>query len=96
MIKAELVARGVAPEAVLVVPKEEESVDTALNLARPNDLVLIFCDGITRCWKRIIYFHPVEKAAPVPPERRVAASGFDVPEGYRIVSDERGVRIAPL
>ncbi len=96
MIKAELILRGVDPEAVLVVPEEERSVDTALNLARPNDLVLIFCDAITRCWKRIIYFHPVEKAAPVPPERLVAAAGFDVPAGYKLLSDERGVRIVPI
>ncbi|MER2507569.1 cyanophycin synthetase [Amaricoccus sp.] len=96
MIKAELILRGVDPEAVMVVPEEERSVDTALNLARPNDLVLIFCDAITRCWKRIIYFHPVEKAAPVPPERLVAAAGFDVPAGYKLLSDERGVRIVPI
>ena len=96
MIRAELILRGVDPEAVLLVPEEERSVDTALNLARPNDLVLIFCDAITRCWKRIIYFHPVEKAAPVSAERLVAAAGFDVPEGYRLLSDERGVRIVPI
>ena len=96
MIRAELILRGVDPEAVLLVPEEERSVDTALNLARPNDLVLIFCDAITRCWKRIIYFHPVEKAAPVSAERLVAAAGFDMPEGYRLLSDERGVRIVPI
>ena len=27
--------------------------------------------------------------------RLVAAAGFDVPEGYRVLSDERGVRIVP-
>ena len=31
----------------------------------------------------------------MPPERLVAAAGFDVPEGYRVLSDERGVRIVP-
>ena len=31
----------------------------------------------------------------MPPETLVAASGFDVPEGFRILSDERGVRIVP-
>lgn len=96
MIKARLIELGVDEAAIQIVPKEEESVDTALNMARPNDLVLIFCDGITRSWKRIIYFNPVEKPTPVPPERLIAASGFDVPEGYRIVSDERGVRIVPI
>jgi hypothetical protein len=32
----------------------------------------------------------------VPTERVVAAAGFDVPEGYRVLSDERGVRIVPV
>jgi hypothetical protein len=31
----------------------------------------------------------------VPPESRLAASGFDVPDGYRVISDDRGVRIVP-
>ncbi|TPE52117.1 cyanophycin synthetase [Amaricoccus solimangrovi] len=96
MIKARLIEQGVDPERIEVVPREEDSIDTALHMARPQDLVLIFCEGITRSWKRIIYFNPVEKPEPVAPETLVAASGFDVPEGYRIVSDERGVRIAPL
>ena len=64
-------------------------------MARPTDLVLVFCDNITRSWKQIIYFKPKEKAAPVPPEQLVAAAGFDVPEGWRVQSDERGVRIVP-
>ena len=28
-------------------------------------------------------------------KRVVAAAGFDVPEGYRVLSDERGVRLVP-
>ncbi|WP_172327167.1 cyanophycin synthetase [Mangrovicoccus sp. HB161399] len=93
IIRDELIALGVSPEAIDIVPKEEESVQAALDMARPNDLVLIFCDGITRCWKKIIYFKPKEAPQPVPPETLVAAAGFDVPEGYRLMSDERGVRI---
>ena len=65
-------------------------------MAGPTDLVLVFCENITRSWKQIIYFRPKEAPAPVPPERVVAASGFDVPEGYRVLSDERGVRIVPV
>ncbi|MFT3974607.1 MAG: cyanophycin synthetase [Amaricoccus sp.] len=95
MLKAELIARGVEPDAIELAPSETESVDMALGRARPNDLVLIFCEGITRSWKQIIYFHPAEKPAPVAPAARVAAQGFDVPEGWRIESDERGVRIVP-
>jgi len=93
MIRDELIAHGVPPEAILIEPSEEKSVEAALDMARPNDLVLIFCDGITRCWKKIIYHKPKEAARPVPPEARVTAAGFAVPEGYALVSDDRGVRI---
>jgi cyanophycin synthetase len=95
MIRGELIAAGVPEDAIDIVPEEEKSVDTALSMARPNDLVLIFCDAITRCWKTIIYFEPAEAPRPVPVEDRVAAAGFDVPEGFRLMSDDRGVRIVP-
>ena len=69
--------------------------DWAQPYAGQKTRVLIFCDGITRCWKKIIYFKPVEPARPIPAEERVAAEGFDVPEGYKLFSDDRGVRIVP-
>jgi cyanophycin synthetase len=96
MIRAELVARGVPEQAVVLAPSERASVQAALEAARPNDLVLVFCEAITATWKQIIYFRPAEAPAPPAPERRVAASGFEVPEGWTLVSDERGLRIAPL
>ena len=94
-MRAALMDLGVPEDRIELAPSEVDSIQTALEMARPNDLALIFCDGITRSWKQIIYFQPEEKAAPVPPETLVAASGFDVPDGYRVVSDERGVRIVP-
>ena len=95
LMQAALMDAGVPESAIILAGSETASIDTALGMARPNDLVLIFCDAITRAWKQIIYFHPSEPPKPVPPERLVAASGFDVPDGYRIESDERGVRIVP-
>ena len=95
MIKAALIEDGVSPDAITLADSETASVQIALEMARPNDLVLIFCDGITATWKQIIYFRPAEAPAPVAPERRIAAAGFAVPEGYVLVSDDRGVRIAP-
>ncbi|MEO9781662.1 MAG: cyanophycin synthetase [Sedimentitalea sp.] len=93
MLKATLIEAGVSEEQIQVVPSEENSVQTGLEMARPHDLLLIFCDGITRSWKQIIYFQPKESPKPIPPEDVVAAQGFDVPEGYKLFSDERGVRI---
>ncbi len=95
MLQAALVAHGVAPEAIELAESETASIAAALAMARPNDLVLVFCDNITRSWKQIIYFHPKEKPVPVPPADRVAAAGFDVPAGWRVESDARGVRIVP-
>ncbi|HET9067288.1 MAG TPA: hypothetical protein VFN28_01495, partial [Amaricoccus sp.] len=95
LMRAALLDAGVPEEAIELAESETASIDTALGMARPNDLVLIFCDAITRGWKQIIYFKPAEAPKPVPPERRMAASGFDVPEGWRIETDERGVRIVP-
>uniref|UniRef100_UPI001B4AC1EB cyanophycin synthetase n=1 Tax=Amaricoccus sp. TaxID=1872485 RepID=UPI001B4AC1EB len=96
MIRAELIARGVAAEAITIAESESASVQAALEMARPNDLVLVFCEAITATWKQIIYFRPAEAPAPPAPERRIAAAGFVVPEGFELVSDDRGVRIAPL
>ena len=92
---AALIENGVPADAIELAEGESASVDRGLSLARPNDLLLIFCDSITRSWKQIIYFRPAEAPKPVPPERLVAAAGFDVPEGYRVLSDERGVRVVP-
>ena len=96
LLRAALLELGV-PEAAIELPESESaSVARALETARPNDLVLIFCDAITSCWKQIIYFTPKEKPKPVPPETLIAAAGFDVPEGYRVHSDDRGVRLVPV
>lgn len=95
LLKAGLIEDGVPAEAITLAESEAASVQTALEMARPNDLALVFCDNITATWKQIIYFRPAEAPAPVPPERRIAAAGFAVPKGYVLVSDDRGVRIAP-
>ena len=95
MIRDALLAGGVEAEAILIAESEAASVQTALEMARPNDLVLVFCDAITATWKQIIYFRPKGPAPPAP-ESRVAAAGFAVPQGFALISDERGVRIAPI
>jgi cyanophycin synthetase len=96
MLKAELIAAGVEAERIEIAQSEAASVQAALEMARPSDLVLVFCENITGTWKQIIYFTPKEKPKPVPPEALVTAAGFDVPEGYRVQSDERGISIVPV
>ena len=96
LMRAALIAEGVAPDAITIVEEEEEALDAALSRAQPDDLVLFFCEGITRCWKRIVYFTPkFTTPGPEPIEKRLAASTFGVPEGFVLTSDDRGVLIVP-
>jgi cyanophycin synthetase len=94
-------AAGVAAEAIEVIPDEQEAIDRALQLARRDDLVLVFGDALSRCWKQIVRFVPDgttgrtgEFPVPVPhdaPPPRVEAITF---ERTALVRDERGVRLA--
>ena len=87
---------GVPDDQIMIVPEELAALDTALALARREDLVLVFCDAITACWKKIIYFKPDGVAQAEEAAARPLQIAFDVPEGFRLVTDERGVMIAPV
>ncbi|WP_306253688.1 cyanophycin synthetase [Parvularcula sp. IMCC14364] len=94
MMRDALIAAGVDPAAIEVIPDEVEAVDRALEQARRNDLLLLFCAAITRTWKQIIYYSPIDK-----PDERIEPESepdidINVPEGYRIVKDDRGVWLA--
>ncbi|TCT06821.1 cyanophycin synthetase [Aquabacter spiritensis] len=97
LMRDALISFGVPDEQIEIIPDEMAAVDAALAMARHNDLVLIFCDAITACWKKIIYFKPEGKE-----EQEAAAAAkplqiaFDVPDGFKIVTDARGVLIAPI
>ncbi|MBU3749301.1 MAG: cyanophycin synthetase [Mycobacterium sp.] len=96
LMRAALIAEGVAPEDITIIEEEDKALDAALSQAQPDDLVLFFCDGITRCWKRIVHFTPTFTApGPQPVAQRLAASTFGVPEGFVLASDDRGVLIVP-
>jgi cyanophycin synthetase len=56
LLAEELRARGVPEDRIHILPKEPEALDAALGLAAPGDLVLVFADQVTRCWKQIIYW----------------------------------------
>ncbi|MFT4925623.1 MAG: cyanophycin synthetase [Phenylobacterium sp.] len=95
---------GINEEAILVVPSEVDAIEKALSLGKADDLVMIFGDSITRCWKQIIGFNndgaepEVEK--PVKPVQTVVSmlettepDTFVLGSGMKIVSDSRGVRV---
>jgi cyanophycin synthetase len=94
LLRDALIAEGVAPDAISIIGEEDKALDAALEQAQPDDLVLYFCEAITRCWKQIINFTPKFTApGPEPVEQRLAT--FDVPDGFVLTSDDRGVLIVP-
>jgi cyanophycin synthetase len=93
---------GVPADRVDVIVDEQASIDFALKMAQPGDLLVIFGDNITRSWKQIIYFKgdepalesetPAAVTAPPPPPRR--ESSEPQRDGVALIADERGVRLA--
>ena len=106
LLRQGLLANGVAEEQVQLILEEDEAVTAALHMARPDDVVLIFADNLTRSWKQIIYFQPdlgtagIIPSTPPPPieldamAAPVAASAATLGEDGNLVRDERGVRLA--
>ena len=104
MMEAVLLAHGISEDQITVIPDEVEAVDFALRMSEANDLLLIFGDNCTRCWKQIISFgeqldvgelsSPAVSSSPsvLPP---LVRERLDVAD-HEIISDGRGVRIARL
>jgi cyanophycin synthetase len=99
LLKAGLLANGVTEDQISLMPSEVEAVDAALNAAAAGDLLVVFGDELTRCWKQIIHFKKEERkaqvaakperAAPVAPEFEEIMSASEL-----LVRDGRGVRLA--
>jgi cyanophycin synthetase len=53
LLEEELLAAGIGPERIRIVPEEADAVEAALQEANEGDLVLIFGDDISRTWKQI-------------------------------------------
>lgn len=56
LLRAGLLAAGVAAEAITVVEDEQDAVTAALSMGERGDLLVVFGDNISRCWKQIIRF----------------------------------------
>jgi len=91
--------KGVPEDAIEVIPDEQTCIDAALRMGQSADLLLIFGDNSTRCWKQIINFD--SDGEPVDTDN---ASGVEIPdlpevngfstEGVHLIRDEKGVRLA--
>ncbi len=92
--------RDVPAGAIEVIEDEQQAIDTALARCAPGDLLVIFGDKISRCWKQITKFQGTQAAASgeiIEPVRTETAEPVATTRrwelGTTLVEDERGVRI---
>ena len=95
--------QGIKEENIIVIPDEVEAIEKGLSIAEHDDLVIVFGDAITRCWKQIIHFNGINCDPENPTEKPVKAETssletnepdpFVLASGMKIVKDERGVRL---
>ena len=99
MLQEALLQSGVNASQIEVIPDEQKAVRAALKMAREDDLLLLFGDNISRCWKQIKNFVPGSpQTTSTPAETAVTIEpgefeSFELAEGERLVRDERGVRL---
>ncbi len=98
MLRQALINNGTPEETISIIPDEVEAVKSALEMAAPGDLLVIFGDDTARCWKQIVYFNsdgdaPKPEAAPAAsPEDPSFEDMFEIDQN--LVRDARGVRLA--
>ena len=71
LLRAGLRAHAVSEDRIEVILDEQQAIDAGLNACEPGDLLLIFGDNISRCWKQIVRFREDRFA---PPARAAATS----------------------
>ena len=64
ILRLALLQHGVPEAKIQVVLDEQRSIDAALQACEPGDLLLIFGDNISRCWKQIVRFRETRHPAP--------------------------------
>jgi cyanophycin synthetase len=100
MLQQQLIESGVTEEQTQIVADESTAVETALLEAQDGDLLLIFGDDITRCWKQIIGFNPENQKPNVLSNDTLVSSVIinedekEFIESMDLIKDERGVRLA--
>ena len=98
MLKARLMAKGVAEDRIDIIPDEPAALEHALKMAAAGDLLLVLADKVKRSWKQIVQFKPGISSAPTIRRSETVPvpepEGFHLDEDLALISDERGVRIA--
>jgi cyanophycin synthetase len=100
MLARALMENGVDEAAITVIPDETEAVAAGLEQAAAGDLLVIFGDDTTRCWKQIIYFNAGDDASDSTPDTPAAPAPEPTPfedlfdSDQALIRDDRGVRLA--
>lgn len=101
ILSQQLMANGVAPDKIEIVPLEENAVQTALEMAKEGDLVMLFADDVGRSWDQVIQFEGSDTGERVSDNSKPVNSfveedpdAFSLEPGARLIKDERGVRLA--
>ncbi len=98
LLRRALIDAGTGDEKISIIPDEVEAVNTALEMAVPGDLLVIFGDDTTRCWKQIIYFNSdggeAVAEATVAPVMSEPSFEEVIDSDQTLIRDERGVRLA--
>jgi cyanophycin synthetase len=101
MLHQQLLDSGVSEGKIQIVADESQAVEHALTVAKDDDLVLIFGDNITRCWKQIIHFNPENQKSNESTTENVVSNVIVEEENndldsMQLIKDDRGVRLARI
>lgn len=105
LLRRSAMEAGMADDCIDVIPDEERALDHALKMGQRGDLLIVFGDKISRCWKQITKFHgehgggdraQVNVGALASDTNPSAASApaldFDG-QVHTVIADDRGVRL---
>jgi cyanophycin synthetase len=100
MLARTLREAGVPEGQITVIEREVPAVQAVLEMAQPEDLLLVFADAIERTWKQITSFRS-EREVALEPRRRPDLVPIPPAEpqlrfnSEQLIRDERGVILAP-
>jgi cyanophycin synthetase len=103
VLRKALIENGYPEERITTIIDEQEAVAGLLSMAERGDLLLIFGDAISRCWKQIITHRPgspesatlrLVEAEMMPLDGPATPAGMSAAEFEALIIDERGVRLA--
>ena len=104
MLKRAAMEAGLAEDCIDVIPDEERALDHALRIGQRGDLLIVFGDKISRCWKQITKFHGDSSgtdraqvnvgALAAESNAATSAPALDLDgQVHAVITDDRGVRL---